>query len=161
MGQKEPRPIRTLTVRATLTRSVETKIGLSQRKKSKSANNSNILNTALVGLHGPVFVRAHHDVTISSAHTAHASQLKRSVGVGNLDSELAKLGYIFCYGELVINDGACDFLYQFLYLTLFIRPAVMWNKIYTLEHYLCSVSPMLHALLVVTGYAIMFNGFSS
>ena len=35
LGQKEPRPIRTFTVRATLTRSVETKIGLSQRKKSK------------------------------------------------------------------------------------------------------------------------------
>ena len=34
LGQKEPRPIQNFTVRATLTRSVETKIGLSQRKKS-------------------------------------------------------------------------------------------------------------------------------
>ena len=47
LGEKGPRPmIRTFTIRATLTRSIETKIGLSQRKKSKSDKKNKILNTA-------------------------------------------------------------------------------------------------------------------
>ena len=48
LGQKEPRPIRTFTVRATLTRSVETKIGLSQRKKYFDPIPTRKWNTALV-----------------------------------------------------------------------------------------------------------------
>ena len=35
LGQKEPRPIQTFTVRAALTRSIKTKIGLGQRKMLK------------------------------------------------------------------------------------------------------------------------------
>ena len=48
LGQKEPRPIRTFTIRATLTRSVETKIGLSQRKKSFDPIPTRNWNTALI-----------------------------------------------------------------------------------------------------------------
>ena len=43
LGQKEPRPIQTFTVCAALTRSIETKIGLGQRKMLKFSKKKNVL----------------------------------------------------------------------------------------------------------------------
>ena len=46
LGQKEPRPIQTFTVRAALTRSIKTKIGLGQRNLLKFSKQINFFNTA-------------------------------------------------------------------------------------------------------------------